>query len=173
MRRLYVPVRLVVAVLAVAAASGCVRVGDDAGPARTPHSAAQREGADSGGGPVSGGGGAGVDDEDEGGDGKHGHGGKKKRHGESASASADEREPGRKGSAAPSEPGQTVRPGEPVPTGEPTPPPVTSEPPAPPASTPPPPVTEPPSAEPSSSAHEDPAPQLGGRVPVPAVRVAV
>ncbi|MFF9394707.1 hypothetical protein [Streptomyces griseoluteus] len=172
MRRLYVPVRLVVAVLAAAAASGCVHVGDDAGPRRTPHSAAQREGVDSGGGPVSGGGGAEADG-DGGGDGKHGHGGKKKKHGEPASASADEREPGKKVSAAPSKPGQTVRPGEPVPTGEPTPPPVTSAPPEPPASTPPPPDTEPPSAEPSSSAHEDPAPQLGGRVPVPAVRVAV
>ncbi|WP_405554587.1 hypothetical protein [Streptomyces sp. NBC_01171] len=164
MRRLYVPVRLVVAVLTAAAASGCVHVGDDAGPRRAPHSAAQREGADSGGGPVSRGGGVEADDEDEG-DGKHGRGGKKKKHGESASASADEREP-REGSAAPSKPGQTVRPGEPVPTGEPTPPPVTSAPPEPPASTPPPPDTEPPSAEPSSSAHEDPAPQLGGRAPM-------
>ncbi|MFF7385820.1 hypothetical protein [Streptomyces griseoluteus] len=171
MRRLYVPVRLVVAVLAVAAASGCVRVGDDAGPRRTPHSAGQRQGVDSGGGPVSGGGGAETDGEDEG-DGKHGHGGKKRKHGESAAASADEREPGKKVSAEPSGPGQTVRPGEPAPTGEPTPPPSTSAPPEPPASTPPPPDTEPPSAEPSSSAHEDPAPQLGGRVPVPAVRGA-
>ncbi|MYS13639.1 hypothetical protein GTW73_06730, partial [Streptomyces sp. SID4982] len=101
-----------------------------------------------------------------------GHGGKKKRHGESASASADEREP-RKGSAAPSKPGQTVRPGEPAPTGEPTPPPATSAPPEPPPSTPPPPDTEPPSAEPSSSAHEEPGTQLGARVPVPSVGVAV
>ncbi|MGW2212341.1 hypothetical protein [Streptomyces sp. NPDC001781] len=168
-----VPVRLVVAVLAAAAASGCVHVGDDAGPRRTPHSAAQREGADPGGGPVPGGGGAEADDAGRG-DGKHGHGGKKKKHGEQASASADEREPGERDSAAPSGPGQTVRPGEPVPTGaEPTPPSVTSAPPGPTASTPPPPVTEPPSAEPSSSAHEDPAPQLGRRVPVPTVRVAV
>ncbi|MYQ47274.1 hypothetical protein GTW40_19810, partial [Streptomyces sp. SID4985] len=44
MRPKYVPVRLVVTVLAAAAATGCVRVGEDAGPARPEHSAGQRHG---------------------------------------------------------------------------------------------------------------------------------
>ncbi|MEU9383539.1 hypothetical protein AB0D38_22260, partial [Streptomyces sp. NPDC048279] len=77
MRPLYVPVRLAVTVMAVAAAAGCVNVGDDAGKVKPSHSAGHRdgEGGDGGSG-VSGGGGAGYGGEAA--DGKRGHGGKPK-----------------------------------------------------------------------------------------------
>lgn len=164
MRPMYVPVRLVVTVLAVTAAAGCVNVGDDAGRARPSHSAGQRGGEAPDGWPVGGEGALGHGG--AGADGKHGHGGKAKR-GESASASATPSGP-RSASAAPTKPGKTVAPGDPAPTqGQPEPPP-TSAPPEPPATTPPPPPTEPPSAEPSSSAHEGTGPQLVQREPVPA-----
>ncbi|MFG2359203.1 hypothetical protein [Streptomyces sp. NPDC048521] len=170
MRPLYVPVRLAVTVLAVAAAAGCVNVGDDAGRARPSHSAGQRGAEAPDGGPVDGAGGFG--DDGAAADGKHGHGGKKKP-GKSVSASATP-SGADSSSTAPAKPGQTVRPGDPAPTEEqPTSPP-SSAPPEPPASTPPPPPpSEPPSAEPSSSAHEETGPQLVQREPAPAAGMAV
>ncbi|MFF4899547.1 hypothetical protein [Streptomyces sp. NPDC001068] len=168
MRPLYVPVRLAVSVMAVAAAAGCVNVGDDAGKARPSHSAGHRDG--SGGGAdswVSGGGGAGYGGDAP--DGKRGHGGKPKP-GESGSASAMPSKGASGGPTVPVKPGQSVPPGA---TGgstgaaaSPTPPPASPTPP-PDSPTPPPPVTDPPSAEPSSSAHEDTGPQLLQREPAP------
>ncbi|MEU5307668.1 hypothetical protein [Streptomyces sp. NPDC021562] len=170
MRPLNVPVRLAVAVMAVAAAAGCVNVGDDAGKARPSHSAGHRGGdAVAGGSGVSGEGGAGYGGAVA--DGKRGHAGKPKP-GESASASG---QPARGGDSsgpdAPAQPGGSVAPGVPAgpPTGDPaspTPPAVTPTPP--PASPPPPPpVSDPPSAEPSSSAHGETGPQLVQREPAP------
>ncbi|WP_053663234.1 hypothetical protein [Streptomyces sp. MMG1121] len=170
MRPLYVPVRLAVTMLAVAAAAGCVNVGDDAGRARPSHSAGQHGGEAPDGGPVDG-----VGGRERGaaaGDGKHGNGGKAKP-GESPSASAS---PSGSASASatpaqPGRPGKTVKPGDPAPTKAPPAPPVTSAPPVPPPSTPPPATSEPPSAEPSSSAHEETGPQLVQREPAPAAGV--
>lgn len=69
MRPLYVPVRLAVTALAVAAAAGCMSVGDDDGSqARPSHSAGQRGGGAPGGGQGGPGGGAGY------GGGARGHG---------------------------------------------------------------------------------------------------
>ncbi|MFG2606928.1 hypothetical protein ACGFT2_25800 [Streptomyces sp. NPDC048514] len=164
MRPSYVPVRLVVTVLAVTAVAGCVNVGDDAGRARPSHSAGRHGGEAPDGGPVWGEGGRGHGGAR--GDGKHGRRGKTKP-GESASASATPSGPD-SASAAPTKPGGTVDPGDPAPTqDQPEPPPI-SAPPEPPASPPPPPASEPPSAEPSSSAHEETGPQLVQREPVPA-----
>ncbi|MGY5103242.1 hypothetical protein ACWC19_22085, partial [Streptomyces sp. 900105245] len=110
MRPLSVPARLAAAVLTVAAAAGCVSVGDDAGPARPSHSAGQHGGGAPNGGPGGGPGGFGYDG--GAGDGKHGHGGKAK-HGKSASASATPS--GTAGTTtAPAKPGKTVKPGDPV-----------------------------------------------------------
>ncbi|PNG16385.1 hypothetical protein C1J00_42195, partial [Streptomyces cahuitamycinicus] len=61
MRPLYVPVRLAATVVAVAAAAGCMSVGDDAGGSVKPsHSAGQRGGEAPDGGPAVSGGGAGF-----------------------------------------------------------------------------------------------------------------
>lgn len=157
MRPIRVPVRLAATVLAVAAVSGCMSVGDDAGgPARPSHSAGRPGGVEPDGGPAGVGGGylgAG------GGDGKHGHGKGRGRHGASASASASA-SPSEGGSASasagPAQPGRTVKPGEPTPTkAQPTSPgPAVPQPPAP-SPEPPSPVPDPTVAEPSSSAHEE------------------
>lgn len=63
MRPLYVPVRLAATALAVAAAAGCMSVGDDesGGGARPSHSAGERGGAVPDGGPAVSGGNAGYD----------------------------------------------------------------------------------------------------------------
>ena len=62
MRPLYVPVRLAATVMAVAAAAGCMSVGDDgaAGARKPSHSAGQRGGEAPDGGPAVSGGGAGY-----------------------------------------------------------------------------------------------------------------
>jgi hypothetical protein len=164
-RPLSVPVRLTVTALTLAAAAGCVNVGDDAGRARPAHSAGRHGGEAPDGGPVEGAGGFGGHP-GKAGDDKHGHGGKAKRDEDSASPSATPSGE-RSDPAAPAKPGTTVRPGDPAPTKAPPPPPVTSAPPAPPASTPPPVTSAPPSAEPSSSAHEGPGSQLVQREPAP------
>ncbi|MET8946607.1 hypothetical protein ABZX30_24330 [Streptomyces sp. NPDC004542] len=166
MRPLTVPVRLAATAMALAAASGCVHVGDDASPARQSPSAGQRGGqAPDGLTVVSGRGGAYGG---ETADGKHGHGGKAKA-GKSASASATPSAKGSASASTPTRPGRTEKPGDPAPTkAQPTPT-RTAEP----ASTPPPPSplppasSEPPSAEPSSSAHEGTGPQLAQREPAP------
>ncbi|MFF4400018.1 hypothetical protein [Streptomyces sp. NPDC001480] len=168
MRPFPVPVRLAATAMVLAAASGCVNVGDDAGPARASHSAGRRDGDAPDGLTVVSGRGGGYGGEVA--DGKHGHGGKRKQGKKSASASAA---PSAKGSApasAPSGPGRTEKPGDPAPTqaqptpsrtAEPTPTPPPPPPPPPPAS------SEPPTAEPSSSAHEETGPQLAQREPAP------
>ncbi|MFG2887624.1 hypothetical protein ACGFYV_36000 [Streptomyces sp. NPDC048297] len=168
MRSLYVPVRLAVTVLAVATAAGCVNVGDDAGRVRPGHSAGQRGDDAPDGGPAAGGGAQGYGEKPV--DGKHGRDHKAKP-GESAPASAS---PSGADSVSPvpPKPGGPTAPGDPPPTKLPPTPPETSAPPEPPASSPPPPVSDPPSAEPSSSAHEDPGPQLVDREPAPAAGVA-
>ncbi|WP_217546130.1 hypothetical protein [Streptomyces sp. GbtcB6] len=168
MRPLYVPVRLAVTVMAVAAAAGCVNVGDDAGKAKPSHSAGHRGGdVAEGSSGVSGDGGAGYGGAVA--DGRRGHG-EKAKPGESASASAKPTKGASAASAVPTKPGKTVAPGVPAgPTGAPTTPaPPAASPTPPPASpTPPPPATDPPSAEPSSSAHEDTGTQLVQREPAP------
>ncbi|MCK1823846.1 hypothetical protein MTQ10_30815, partial [Streptomyces sp. XM83C] len=61
MRPLYVPVRLAATVMAVAAAAGCMSVGDDdTGGSRPSHSADQRGGAEPDGGSADAGGAAGA-----------------------------------------------------------------------------------------------------------------
>ena len=61
MRPLYVPVRLAATVVAVAAAAGCMSVGDDTGGSVKPsHSAGQRGGEAPDGGSAVPGGGAGF-----------------------------------------------------------------------------------------------------------------
>ncbi|MET8801684.1 hypothetical protein [Streptomyces sp. NPDC004546] len=169
MRPLSVPVRLTVTVLTLAAAAGCVNVGDDAGRARPSHSAGQRGGEAPDGGPGDGAGGLGGHD-GKAGDRKHEHGGKKKPGEESASPSATSSSGEGDSPAAPAKPGpgSTGDPGGPAPTNAPPTPPATSAPPEPPASTPPPATSEPPSAEPSSSAHEGTGTQLVEREPAPA-----
>ncbi|MFR9790383.1 hypothetical protein ACL07V_17265 [Streptomyces sp. MB22_4] len=170
MRPLPVPVRLVATALAVTAAAGCVNVADP-GSRATPSHAARRHGADgaaAGAGPAADGvGGPGRIAPE--GDGGHEHGGKREP-GESAPASPSGASGADSASAAPAGPRKS--PGAPPapPRDQPTPGP-TSAPPPPPATTPPPPGTEPPSAEPSSSAHEDPGPQLVQREPAPAAGV--
>ncbi|MDX3579472.1 hypothetical protein PV663_21500, partial [Streptomyces sp. FL07-04A] len=73
MRPLYLPVRLAVTVMAVAAAAGCMSVGeDDGGRAKPSHSAGPRGGEAGGGDSRGAGGGFGVGA--AGGDGRHGHG---------------------------------------------------------------------------------------------------
>ncbi|MGW3950998.1 hypothetical protein ACWEKM_08575 [Streptomyces sp. NPDC004752] len=172
MRPLYVPVRIAATVLAVAAAAaGCVHVGEDAGRVGPSRSAGQQGGkAPGGGSAVSGGAGAGNAGA-EGGDGKRGRGGKGKP-GESASASATP-SGGGSASATPAGPRRSEGPGDPAPTGGQPSAPHTDEP----TSTPPPPeppVSPPPpaTAEPSSSAHEEPGPQLVQREPAPAAGVS-
>ncbi|EST28368.1 hypothetical protein M878_22760, partial [Streptomyces roseochromogenus subsp. oscitans DS 12.976] len=77
-RPLSVPVRLTVSVLALAAAAGCVNVGDDAVPARPSHAAGRHGGEAPDGGPVDGAGGFGGHNGRAGEDNKHEHGGKAK-----------------------------------------------------------------------------------------------
>ncbi|OLZ68660.1 hypothetical protein AV521_21055 [Streptomyces sp. IMTB 2501] len=168
MRPLSVPVRLTVSVLALAAAAGCVNVGDDAVPARPSHSAGRHGGEAPDGGPVDGARGFGEHGR-AGEDNKHEHGGKAKP-GTSPSASdtpsGEDSVPA--APAKPGKPGRTVKPGDPAPTEAPPTPPATSAPPEPPPSTPPPATSEPPTAEPSSSAHAETGPQLVQREPAPA-----
>ena len=171
MRPMYVPVRLAATVMAVAAAAGCMSVGEDGdGPARPSHSAGQRGGEAPDGGPAGVGGGyLGP----RGGDGKRGHGKGKDKASASASpsaspsAGASESAPTR-----PVKPGRTEKPGAPTPTKAQPPTPTRSPDPEPPAPSPEPPSpsAEPTTAEPSSSAHEGnggTAPQLAEREPAP------
>lgn len=185
---LYVPVRLAAAVVAVAAAAGCMSVGDDEGRRAEPsHSAGQQGGeAPDGGVVVPGdgvgfGGGAAGGVPDGHGDGKDGR--KKDGDGEE-----DEGEPGESGAPsasasalpgasvpAPVGPGRTVAPGgDPVPP-KPLPTPTrTTEEPQPPEPSPEPPASpEPTVAEPSSSAHEQTGPQMVQREPAPQAGVPV
>jgi hypothetical protein len=164
-RRLYLSVRLAATVMAVAAAAGCMSVGDDpGGSARPSHSAGQRDGGAPGGGTAVSCGGVGAWGAA---DGKHGKKGAGKAE-ESASASASPSAGASRSAPASGKPGRTGKPGAPTPTGAtPTPtrsvepPPTPSEPPT--SASPEP----PPSAEPSSSAHEQAAPQLAQREPAP------
>ncbi|MFE0804032.1 hypothetical protein [Streptomyces sp. NPDC058812] len=178
MRPLYVPVRLAATVVAVAAATGCMSVGDDAsgGGARPSRSAGERGGEVPDGGPAATGGNAGYDatvaDKDRGrgkgkkakGDGKgKGKGEKEGGTGKDATPSAPPPErptgaPPAKGGDDGSAPTRTP-PAEPTRTVEPQP----TPPPEPPAS----PTPEPTVAEPSSSAHEPPGTQLAQREPAP------
>ncbi|MFE7034395.1 hypothetical protein ACFU9Y_29190 [Streptomyces sp. NPDC057621] len=168
---MYVPVRLAVAALAVAASAGCMSVGDDEGSSRVrpSHSAGQRGGEEpDGGSAVSGGapGRHGVSD------GKHAGA----KPGRSASGTASP-SAGESGSAAPKKPakgdtgGKKPRPGVPSPTKE-QPTPTRQDPePTPPKETPPP-SPDPTTAEPSSSAHPEPEPQLvERREPAPAAGI--
>jgi hypothetical protein len=176
-RPLYVPVRLAATVLAVAAAAGCMSVGDDesGGGVRPSHSAGQRGGEVPEGGPAASGGNAGYGaaaaDEEHGrgkkaesgdrkGDGKE-RGGDGKGKDASASAAPPAHPTGAppKGGNPEPEPTRTP-PAEPTRTVEPEPTP-TQEPPASP-------TPEPTVAEPSSSAHEPPGTQLEQRQPAPA-----
>ncbi|MEU6276861.1 hypothetical protein ABZ871_31290 [Streptomyces populi] len=167
MRALYVPVRLVAAVVAAAATAGCMSVGDDAGRPGPSHSAERRaDGAPDGGAVV---GGSGIGSYGGKG-GKHGKGGKRPvKPGESASGDApasaspdagpsvDVTEKGGGPSEGSAPPGD-----EPSPAGtsaEPTPEPPSASP----SSAPPDPGTP----EPSSSAHEQPVTQLIQREPAP------
>jgi hypothetical protein len=167
-RPLYVPVRLAATVIAVAAAAGCMSVGDDGagGSVKPSHSAGQRGAkAPDGGSAVSGGAGYGTGAADgEGGHGK-GKGGKGKRApgksgGPSVSPSAVA------GTSAPTDdkPGKPARPSPPR-TSAPSP---TRTPDPEPTPTSPGPSASPdPTPEPSSSAHEPPGPQLAQREPAP------
>ncbi|MCZ9351136.1 hypothetical protein NGM36_15220 [Streptomyces mutabilis] len=177
MRPLYVPVRLAATAVAVAAAAGCMSVGDDAsgGGARPSHSAGEQGGAAPDGGPAVSSGnvgyGAAAADEARGrGKGKkgkdkgeddgeeHGEGGKGKGGTPSAEPPARATPPPVKGGDDGPAPTRTPPP-EPTRTAEPEPTP-TEEPPASPS-------PEPTTAEPSSSAHEPPGTQLGHREPAP------
>ncbi|MFA3877032.1 hypothetical protein ABS735_25640 [Streptomyces sp. MMCC 100] len=182
MRPLYVPVRLAATAMAVAAAAGCMSVGDDepGGGVRPSHSAGERGGEVPEGGPAVSGGNAGYDAAAA--DGKDGRGKKAKGKGEDKAEGDGEGKGGESGegkgasaSAPPAArptgarppnggnhdpeptrtpPAEPTRPAEP----EPTPP---EEPPASP-------TPEPTVAEPSSSAHEPPGTQLEQREPAPA-----
>ncbi|MFD9394305.1 hypothetical protein ACFWBB_27305 [Streptomyces sp. NPDC060000] len=173
MRRLYVPVRLAATVMAVAAAAGCMSVGDEEGGRTRPsHSAGQRGGEAPGRDSEGAGGGFGMGA--AGGDGKHGHG-KGDRGKAKAPASASAVPP--TGGSAPAsagavKPGKSEKPGAPTPTGGQSTAPTRSPDPEPPAPTPEPPspTPEPTVAEPSSSAHEGDggaAAQLMDREPAP------
>ncbi|MGW7259760.1 hypothetical protein [Streptomyces sp. NPDC054834] len=167
MRPLPVPVRLAATAIVLAVTSGCVNVGDDAGPARPSHSAGRRGGDAPDGLTVVSGRGGGYGGEAA--DGKHGHGGKPKP-GKSASASATPSARGSAPTSAPTGPRRTEKPGDPAPTkAQPTPSRTPEPTPTPPPPPPPPPASsEPPTAEPSSSAHEETGPQLAQREPAPA-----
>lgn len=166
MRALYVPVRLAATVMAVAAAAGCMSVGNDGDDRPGPsHSAGHRAGEEPDGGTSVGGGGIGS----HGGKGGKGHKGSPKP-GESESGDASPSASASKGgkpSAKATDKGGGDPSTDPVPPGEPTPTRTTAEPTPepPPVSTPP--SSDPGSAEPSSSAHEQPATQLVQREPHP------
>ncbi|SES46906.1 hypothetical protein SAMN04487983_10622 [Streptomyces sp. yr375] len=173
MRPLYVPVRLAVTVMAVAAVAGCMSVGNDEGGRVQPSHSAGKHGGDApDGGSAGAGGGFGMGA--AGGDGKHGHG---KGDGAKASASASATAAPSAGASASAsagavKPGHTDKPGAPTPTrAQPTAP-TRSPDPEPPAPSPEPPspTPEPTVAEPSASAHEDgggTTPQLAEREPAP------
>jgi hypothetical protein len=165
---LYVPVRLAATVVAIAAAAGCMSVGDDGadGNVRPSHSAGQRGAkAPDGGSAVSGGAGYGVGATD----GERGHG--KGKDGKGKGAPDESGDPSvspsaEAGGSAPTDekPGKPARPTpprasapSPTRTPDPEPTPTPSEP-----------STSPdPTPEPSSSAHEPPGPQLAQREPAP------
>ncbi|MGC9442339.1 hypothetical protein [Streptomyces sp. WG5] len=182
MRPLYVPVRLAVTAVAVAAVAGCMSVGDDVsdGGVRPSRSAGERDGEASGGGPeVSGGtaghgaaaaderrgrgkGEKGKDDgkgkgKDEGRSKDEGGKGKDAQPSDPAPVGPAGPTPGKGGDDEPAPtrtpPAEPTRPVEPQPTP-------TAEPPASP-------TPEPTVAEPSSSAHEPPGTQLAQREPAP------
>ncbi|MFF3942828.1 hypothetical protein [Streptomyces phaeofaciens] len=161
----YVPVRLAATVMAVAAAAGCMSVGDDeGGRAKPSHSAGHRGGDAPDGGPAGVGGGymgaAGTD-------GKHGHGRGKGRPSASASASGSPSAgASASASAGPVQPGKTEKPGVPAPTKAQPSAPASPDPEPPvPSPEPPPPSAEPTVAEPSSSAHEPGGAAGGGTAP--------
>ncbi|GGY03820.1 hypothetical protein [Streptomyces minutiscleroticus] len=166
MRPVYVPVRLAAAALAVAAASGCVSVGnDEGGGARPAHPAGQRGGAVPDGGSAVTGGGPGYRGTSDGKrataqDGVSAPGpASSPRAGKDPSASASrpagpDRGDGGDGGAGPSERPSTAGP-RPAPTR--TAPSSTS------AGESPSPSPDPTVAEPSSSAHEETTPQLAQR----------
>ncbi|MFE1465782.1 hypothetical protein ACFW6M_32370 [Streptomyces nigra] len=169
MRPLYVPVRLAATAVAVAAVAGCMSVGDDGGggSAKPSHSAGQRGGEAPDGGPAGTGGsgfGAHADVDGKRGKKKGKDAGKKSRKSadpsDSPSARASASRP-----AGPAQPGGTEGPG-PTRTAEPEPT-RTAEPEPTPTQDPVTPTPTPPPAEPSSSAHEDTAPQLVQREPAP------
>ncbi|MGW2298931.1 hypothetical protein [Streptomyces violaceorubidus] len=176
MRPLYVPVRLAATALAVAAAAGCMSVGDESGGgARPSHSAGERGGAVPEGGPAVTGGNAGYDAAaaDVGpGKGKKAKGKEKgkgdgKGEGGKGEAGAASKPPAARPTGAPPPNGGNLDPeptgtppAEPTRTAEPEPT-RTAEPPASP-------TPEPTVAEPSSSAHEPPGTQLEQREPAPA-----
>ncbi|MEU8982942.1 hypothetical protein [Streptomyces sp. NPDC048309] len=166
MRALYVPVRLAATVMAVAAAAGCMSVGDDGSRPGPSHSAGQRAGEAPDGGSAVNGGGAGFHA------GREAKGDASAKPGESASGTASPsaseggkakpsaQAPGKGGKGQPGPPGPTKGvPSPPASTADPTPPP----PPPPPSD---PPSSDPTTAEPSSSAHEQ-ATQLVQREPAP------
>ncbi|MDX2531027.1 hypothetical protein ACSCB1_43185 [Streptomyces europaeiscabiei] len=170
MRALNVSVRLAATVMAVAAAAGCMSVGDEGRKPGPSPSAGQRGGEKpDGGSAVTGGGGTGYQS------------GQGKRRGSaspgpSASRSASAA-PAASGAAEPSgkatppkggtDEGNGEWPEQPEPTkGEPTPPPTVEPQPEPEPSKPVEPPSPEPSAEPSSSAHEQGA-QLVEREPAP------
>lgn len=172
MRPLYVPVRLAVTVMAVAAAAGCMSVGDEEGGRAGPSHSAGQPGEEAPDG-TSAGAGGGFGMGAAGGDGKHGHG---KGRGGKATASASAPASPSAGRSAPAtagavKPGKSERPGVPTPTGEQPTAPTRSPDPEPPAPTPEPPspTPEPTVAEPSASAHEDggTTAQLADREPAP------
>ncbi|WP_282087688.1 hypothetical protein [Streptomyces tendae] len=182
MRPLYVPVRLAATALAVAAAAGCMSVGDDepGGGARPSHSAGERGGAVPDGGPAVSGGNAGYDAAAAGeghGKGKKAKGkgkgrdegdgkGKGGKGGDGGAGSVTEPPAARPTGAPPPDGGDhdpeptRTPPAEPTRTAEPEPT-RTEEPPASP-------TPDPTVAEPSSSAHEPPGTQLEQREPAPA-----
>jgi len=167
-RAFYVPVRLAATVMAVAAAAGCISVGDDGSRPGPSHSAGQRGGEAPDGGSAVSGGGVGF------------HGGKGAKGGTGSAKPDESTSPGASmaasasGGAKPSakapEKGGTGSSNESVPPkGEASPTDTPAEPTPPP---PPPPVSSPPASdpgtpEPSSSAHEQ-ATQLEQREPAPA-----
>jgi hypothetical protein len=165
----HVSVRLAAALVAVAAAAGCMSVGEDAqgGSARPAHSAGERGDDATGGGPAAPGREQGRDDGT--GDAKHGHGGRGKK-GERPAPPSGSPSAGASPPAAPGvRTGPTAPPGMPSPTKQDPTPPATSDPQPPPPQDPSPPPPPSPDAEPSSSAHEGTGTgtQLAQREPAP------
>ncbi|MFF7793838.1 hypothetical protein [Streptomyces sp. NPDC007991] len=171
MRPLYVPVRLAATVVAVAAAAGCMSVGDDAGGSAKPSHSTGRHGGEApdGGSATSGGGtgfGATADAErghgkdKKGKKGKNGGAGEPVSPGVSPSAVVGPSAPGRDTPGRPAGPTpKPPAPPTPTRTAEPEPTPTPTE-----VTTSPEPTDKP---EPSSSAHEPPGPQLEQREPAP------
>ncbi|WUB36907.1 hypothetical protein OHN38_19060 [Streptomyces sp. NBC_00588] len=167
MRPMYVSVRLAATVMAVAAAAGCMSVGEDGGGGSArPSRSAERHGGEAPDG------GSGVSGRGAGGevalDGKHGGGEGRGKGGESASPSVSPSAGADRSAPATGGPGRPGRPGvstssrvTPTPSRPADPPSTPSEPPA--SASP-----EPTVAEPSSSAHQETVPQLAEREPAPA-----